>query len=84
MVLVKGLGTIKGFKSDIKIQVGGEPIFCNAHRVPYALHQKVKELDRWENLGAVKNVKRSDCASPIVCVSKKYEVYASVMISRRQ
>ena len=51
MVFVKGLGTIKGFKADIKLQDGAKPIVCKARPVPYALWQKVEEeLDRLEKL----------------------------------
>ena len=71
-VFDKGLGTIKGFKADIKLQDGAKPVFCKARPVPYALRQKVEEeLDRLESLGVVKKVERSDWASPIVCVPKK-------------
>lgn len=42
-VFSKGLGTIKGFKADIKIQDGAQPVFHRAWPVPYALHQKVVE-----------------------------------------
>ena len=71
-VFNKGLGTIKGFKADIKLQDGAEPVFCKSRPVPYALRQKVEEeLDRLESQGVVKKVERSDWASPIVCVPKK-------------
>ena len=71
-VFDKGLGTIKGFKADIKLQDGAKPVFCKARPVPYALRQKVEEeLDRLESIGVVKKVERSDWASPIVCVPKK-------------
>ena len=61
MVFDKGMGTIKGFNADIKLQDGAKPIFCKACPHPYALSQKVeKELDRLEKL-----------ASPIVRVPKK-------------
>lgn len=42
-VFSKGLGTIKGFKSDIKLQDGAKLLFCKAWPVPYALRQKVEE-----------------------------------------
>ena len=72
MVFDKGLGTIKGFKADIKLQDGAKLIFCKARPVPYALRQKVEEeLDRLEKLGVVRKVERSDWASPIVCVPMK-------------
>ena len=72
MVFDKGLGTIKGFTAEVKLQNGANPIFCKARTVPYALCENVKEeLDRLEKLGVVKKVQRSDCASPIVCVPKK-------------
>ncbi len=71
-VFDKGLGTIKGFKADIKLQNGAKPVFCKARTVPYALRQKVEEeLDRLESLRVVKKVERSDWACPIVCVPKK-------------
>ena len=55
MVFDKGLGSIKGFKADIKLQDGAKPIFCKARPVPYALRQKVKEeLNHLEELGVVK------------------------------
>ena len=71
-VFDKGLGTIQGFKADIKLQDGAEPVFYKARPVPYALRQNVEEeLDRLESLGVVKKVERSDWASPIVGVPKK-------------
>ena len=71
-VLNKRLGTIKGFKADIKLQDGGKSVFCKARPVPYALRQKVEgELDRLESQGVVKKVERSDWTSPTVCVPKK-------------
>ncbi len=49
-VFDKGLGTIKGFKADIKLQDGAKPVFCKARPVPYALRQNVEEeLDRLES-----------------------------------
>ena len=71
-VFNKGLGTIKGFKADIKLQDDAKSVFCKARPVPYALRQKVEEeLDRLESQGVVKKVERSDWASPIVCVPNK-------------
>ena len=71
-VLNKGLGTIKGFKADIKLQDDANSVFCKAQPVPYALCQKVQEeLDPLESQGVVKKVEQSDWASPIVCVPKK-------------
>ena len=71
-VFNKGLGTIKGFKADIKLQDGAKPGFCKARPVPNALRQKIEEeLDLLESQGVVNKVERSDWASPIVCVPKK-------------
>ena len=71
-VFNKGLGTIKGFKADIKLQDNANSVFCKAQPVPYALCQKVQEeLDPLESQGVVKKVEQSDWASPIVCVPKK-------------
>ena len=71
-VFNKGLGTIKGFKADIKLQDDANSVFCKAQPVPYALCQKVQEeLDPLESQGVVKKVEQSDWASPIVCVPKK-------------
>ena len=36
-VFDKGLGTIKGFAAEIKLQHGAKPIFCKARPVPCAL-----------------------------------------------
>ena len=69
----KGLGTIKGFKAGIKLQDDAKSVFYKARPVPYALHQKVEELDRLGSQGVVKKMERSDWASPIVCVPKKDE-----------
>lgn len=33
-VFNKGLGTIKGFKADFKLQDGAKPVFCKARSVP--------------------------------------------------
>ena len=82
-VFNKGLGTIKGFKKDIKLQDDAKSVFCKARPVPYALHQKVEEaLDRLESQGVVKRVEWSDWASPIVYGQRKTEVFVSVGISR--
>ena len=71
-VFNKGLGTIKGFKVDIKLQAGAKPVFCKAWPVPYALRQKVEEeLDCLQSQEVVKKVERSDWALLIVCVPKK-------------
>ena len=71
-VFNKGLGTIEGFKADIKLQDDANSVFCKAQPVPYALCQKVQEeLDPLESQGVVKKVEQSDWASPIVCVPKK-------------
>ena len=42
-VFKKGLGTIKGFKADIKLQDDANSVFCKAQPVPYALCQKAEE-----------------------------------------
>ena len=42
-VFDKGLGTIKGFKADIKLQEGAKPVFCKARPVPYAFVKKWKK-----------------------------------------
>ena len=70
-VFNKGLGTIKGFKADIKLQDDAKSVFCKAQPVPYTLCQRVEELDPLESQGVVKKVEQSDWASPIVCVPKK-------------
>ena len=71
-VFNKGLGTIKGFKADIKLQDDAKSLFCKARPIPYALRQKdEEELNHLESQGVVKKVEWSDWASPIVCVPKK-------------
>ena len=60
-VFNKGLGTIKGFKADIKLQDDANSVFCKAQPVPYALCQNVQEeLDPLESQGVVKKVEQSD------------------------
>ena len=53
------------------MQDDGKPIFYKARPVPFALRQKVEELNRLENLGVVKKAHWSNWVSPIVCVPKK-------------
>jgi len=62
-VFNKGLGTIKGFKAEIKLQDGAKPVFCKARPAPSALRQKDEE--------GRKKVESSNWAFPIVCVSTK-------------
>ena len=69
---LSGLGTIKGFKADIKLQDGAKPVFSKAQPVPCALRQKVQEeLDCLESQVVIKKVERSDWALPIIYVPKR-------------
>ena len=84
-VFNKGLGTIKGFKADIKLQDDAKSVFFKARAVPYALPKKVEEeLDHLESQGVVKKVERSTVTGLrlfFVC-QRKTEVFPSVGISR--
>ena len=66
-----GLGTLKGYKAKIIVEVGAQPRFCKARTVPYALRGKVEEeLTRLEKEGIIEPVQFADWAAPIVPVLK--------------
>lgn len=49
----------------------GQPIFCKARTVPYAIKEQVeKELRKLVERGVLKSVKHSSWAAPIVVVPK--------------
>ncbi|XP_064653072.1 uncharacterized protein K02A2.6-like [Lineus longissimus] len=65
------MGTIRGYKADIRLKESCSPVFKKARPVPYALREKVGlELDRLEKAGVLEKCTTSEWASPIVVVSK--------------
>ena len=71
-IFEEGLGTLKGFKATIHIDVNATPRFCKSRVVPYAFREKVSaELDRLVQEGTLEPVDVADWAAPIVPVLKK-------------
>ncbi|XP_064619437.1 uncharacterized protein K02A2.6-like [Lineus longissimus] len=65
------MGTIRGYKADIRLKESCSPVFKKARPVPYALREKVGlELDRLEKAGVLEKCTTSEWASPIVVVPK--------------
>ena len=66
-----GHGKINNFKATIALQPGAQPVYRKARPVPYELKRKVEaELDRLEQQGIIKKVKRSSWAAPVIVVPK--------------
>ncbi|XP_044180073.1 uncharacterized protein K02A2.6-like [Acropora millepora] len=65
------LGTIKGFKAELKVKENAPPQYFKPRTVPFALRDKVEaEIQRLEKAGVLKKVESSDWATPIVPVLK--------------
>ncbi len=68
----KGIGTLKGIKSNLEWKEETSPKFFKARTVPYAIRPKVEaELDNLEKMGILTKVEWSEWATPIVPVIKK-------------
>ena len=67
----KGIGTLNGYKARITLRQDAMPKFHRPRPVPYALQNKVdEELDRLQQEGIIRQINRSEWASPIVIVRK--------------
>ncbi|XP_062513104.1 uncharacterized protein K02A2.6-like [Corticium candelabrum] len=67
----KGIGTLNGYEARITLRQDAVPKFHRPRPVPYALHSKVdEELDRLQQEGIIRQINRSEWASPIVIVRK--------------
>ena len=67
----KGIGTLNGYEARITLRQDAVPKFHRPRPVPYALHSKVdEELDRLQRKGIIRQINRSEWASPIVIVRK--------------
>lgn len=65
------MGTIKGYKADIRLKEKTSPVFKKARPVCYAIRDKVGlELDRLVDVDVLEKVSTSEWASPIVVVPK--------------
>ena len=68
----EGVGTLKGHKTDLKVEEGCQPSFHKPRQVPHALHPKVEaELTHLERDGILSTVEYSEWATPIVPVVKR-------------
>ena len=71
LVFQKGVGTIKGYKADIRLKEGAKPIFKKSRSVAYALQPLLEaELDQMQRDGILEPVENSDWATPLVIVPK--------------
>ena len=67
----KGIGTLNGYEARITLRQDAVPKFHRPRPVLYALHSKVdEELDRLQQEGIIRQINRSEWASPIVIVRK--------------
>ena len=70
-VFQKSVGTIRGYKADIRLKQGAKPIFKKSRSVAYALQPALDaELDRMQKEGILEPVEKSDWATPLVIVPK--------------
>ena len=70
-VFKEGLGTLEGFKADIRVNPSARPRFFKARPVPYALKKKIdQELERLQQEGTLEPVLFSKWAAPIIPVLK--------------
>ena len=60
------LGTIK----SSQVNPNEHQKFCRARTVPYAMREKIEELDRLEGEGVLEKISHSEWATPIVAVPK--------------
>ena len=66
-----GLGTISQMKAHLSLMSDAKPQFHRPRSVPFTIKEKVgKQLDRLEELGALRKVDHSEWAAPIVPVPK--------------
>ena len=67
------MGTLKGYKADIRLKEGAKPIFKKSCSVAYALQPLLEiELDQVQRDGILEPVEISDLATPLVIVPKKH------------
>ena len=70
-VFQKNVGTIKGYKADIRLKEGAKPIFKKSRPVAYALQPVLEaELNRMQKEGILEPIKNSEWATPLVVVPK--------------
>ena len=70
-VFQKNVGTIKGYKANIRLKEGAKPIFKKSRPVAYALQPILEaELNRMQKEGILEPVESSEWATPLVVVPK--------------
>jgi len=68
-VFQPGVGTIRGYKADIRLKERTKPIFKKSRPVAYALQPLLEaELERLQSEGILKPVQTSQWATPLVVV----------------
>lgn len=71
-VFTKKLGTMKGIQARLTLRPNSVTKCCCPHNVPYALGPRMEvKLKRLTELGVISPIEHSDCATPVVPVSKK-------------
>ena len=70
-VFEEGLGTFRGPKAKIHVEVDAVPNFCKAQPVPYAMKGEIEEeLKGLQEEGTIESVQFSEWAAPIVPIMK--------------
>lgn len=65
----QGIGTIQGYKADVRLQPNAKPVFKKSHPVAYALQPSLdKELQCLQDMGILEPVESSEWATPLVVV----------------
>ena len=74
LVFQKGVGTIKGYKADIRLKEGAKLIFNKSRSVAYiyTLQPLLEtELNQMQRDGILESVENSDWVTPLVIVPRK-------------
>ena len=67
----QGIGTIQGYKADVRLQPNTKPVFKKSRPVAYALQPALdKELQCLQQAGILEPVRSSEWATPLVAIPK--------------
>ena len=71
LLFEKTIGTIQGYRADVRLRPGTKPIFKKARPVAYSLQSTLsRELEYLQQEGILEPVESSDWATPLVVVPK--------------